>query len=304
MGCIPFFLCIGKLSACRLFFCPGLIQALIQHLKLLPHKPIPIQHLLRCSRQSRKHRFRLCRSGTFQILLFPQQLQLLRQGSGRLGSLPTLQILLFQLLTKLTDLNERCLDVFPSLLDLSSQAAFPPFLLLQLTADALGIDLVIFNVGFQHRNAGLQLVGICFLGLNQASQTVCLHVFLMHLLRQPLICCIQLFQGDLGLIHLPGRLLVVRLDPDAVGTQTLQRLQPKGNLQSLHLIPQNQELLCPLALFPQRLHLQLQLRNLIIDAHQIFVGTAQLALRVLFSVAVAGDTRRLLKDFTPVCRLD
>ena len=52
------------------------------------------------------------------------------------------------------------------------------------------------------------------------------------------------------------------------------------------------------------LHLELQLVNLIVDAHQILLGALQLALGLLLPVAVAGDAGGLLKDLPAVGGLD
>ncbi len=55
---------------------------------------------------------------------------------------------------------------------------------------------------------------------------------------------------------------------------------------------------------PQGLHLELQLGDLVVDAHQVLVGALQLALGLLLPVAEAGDTGGLLKDLPAVGALD
>ena len=57
-------------------------------------------------------------------------------------------------------------------------------------------------------------------------------------------------------------------------------------------------------LLAQRLHLQLKLGDLIIDAHQIFLRALELALGLLLAVAVLADARRLLEDLAAVVAAD
>ena len=82
--------------------------------------------------------------------------------------------------------------------------------------------------------------------------------------------------------------------------ELIQGIQPYGHLYPFQLLLHFQ---IPLGLFRlnlQRFQLQLQLRNLIANAQQIVFRALQLALCLLFPVAVFGDTGSLFKDFPSV----
>ena len=80
----------------------------------------------------------------------------------------------------------------------------------------------------------------------------------------------------------------------------VQGLQPNADLQALLLLVQGDELLRLFRLEAQGLHPALQLREDVPQAHQVLLSLVQVALRLLFAVAVAGDARRLLKNLPAV----
>ena len=82
--------------------------------------------------------------------------------------------------------------------------------------------------------------------------------------------------------------------------ELFQRCHPDGDLLGAQLVPQHQVALCDFRLLAQRLHLQLQLLDLVVDAEQVFLRLFQLPLRLLLPVTEAGDAGGLLKDLTPV----
>ncbi len=135
-------------------------------------------------------------------------------------------------------------------------------------------------------------------------QSLRLDVLVPHLVGQGVPPDVQALHRRLGPVPLADRRLAVRLDLHAVGPDALQRLQPDGDLQPLQLVPQDVILLRLFRLHPQRLHLKLQLADLVVDPHQVLVGALQLALRLLLAVAEAGDSGGLLEHLPAVRAFD
>ena len=75
---------------------------------------------------------------------------------------------------------------------------------------------------------------------------------------------------------------------------------PDGNLLGAQLIPQHQVTLGSLCLLAQRLHLQLQLFNFVVNAEKILLCLFQLPLRLFLPVTETGDAGGFLKDLPPV----
>ena len=84
--------------------------------------------------------------------------------------------------------------------------------------------------------------------------------------------------------------------------QLIERRHPCRDFLHLELISQPEVLLCRFCLLFQRADLHFQLLYLVIYAQEVFLRLFKLALRFLFSVAVAGDTGGFLKDLAPVGR--
>ena len=127
------------------------------------------------------------------------------------------------------------------------------------------------DAALQYGDGRLQLVGLGLPALHLKAEAVRLHVLLPHLGRIGLGGGIGFLLGHSSLLPLAGGLLIVSLQLDIAGPNTFQRVQPHGDLQPPQLIPQDQILLGLLALLPERLHLKLQLRYLVVDAHQVLV---------------------------------
>ncbi len=168
----------------------------------------------------------------------------------------------------------------------------PPDVLPQVVDAALprgGGGVLLGGLGIQLRRLGPEALG--------------LHVLGLHLLPQALILREEGVHPGLGLVPLLLGGPQVRLQLPGGGFQVLQIREPDGDLQQPQLIPQDEVALGLLRLRSQRLHLELQLRDLVVDAQEVFLRALQLALGLLLAVAVLGDARRLLKDLPPVAAL-
>ena len=150
--------------------------------------------------------------------------------------------------------------------------------------------------GLQHRDGRRLLAGGGLRLGHLTAQRVSRHVVLPHLLGKTLSLGVGLIQRRLGLVTGLLGLSRIALQLQLGGPQVLQLLQPHGDLQHPQLIPQHQILLRRLRLRPQRLHLQFQLGDLVVDTHQVFLGALQLALGLLLAVPVFADTGGLLED--------
>ena len=86
--------------------------------------------------------------------------------------------------------------------------------------------------------------------------------------------------------------------------QSFQVLEPQGDLQPLELLPQGQVLPGLLGLDSQRLHLQLQFGDFVVDTQEVFLGGGQPPLRLFLPVPVFGNAGGLLEDFPAVRAFD
>ena len=156
------------------------------------------------------------------------------------------------------------------------------------------------DAALEHGHRRLQLPDGGLPALDGKAQLVGLDLLVPHLLGELFRLGEALLHRPLGLLLLADGLFVVGLQLDVVHPDALQGVQPHGDLQPPQLVPEHQKLLGLLALLPERLHLELQLGDLVVDAHQILVGALQLSLGLLLPVAVAGDAGGLLKDLPAV----
>ena len=115
---------------------------------------------------------------------------------------------------------------------------------------------------------------------------------------------VEALQRLLGLPLLADGIVIVAQELAGAGAQSVELIQPDRDLQPPQLVPEDQILPGLLRLGPQGLHLELQLVDLVVDAHQVLLGALQFPLGLLLAVAVAGDAGRLLKDLPAVGRLD
>ena len=120
-------------------------------------------------------------------------------------------------------------------------------------------------------------------------------------LHPQLLCLtVKSVQIVMGLLQDEGSRRIVLFRFFCGSGELIQGIQPYGYLYSLQLLLHFQ---IPLGLFRlklQRFQLQLQLGDLIADAQQIVFRALQLALCLLFPVAVFGDTGSLFKDLPAV----
>ena len=164
--------------------------------------------------------------------------------------------------------------------------------------------LMVTHIGLQHGNGGLLLGHGAVQRRYLCAQALSLHIVFPHRVGAALTFGIHRVQRRLRPFLILQRGGVIALQLQRGGFQILQVLQPNGDLQHTQLVAQHQIFLRRCRLLAQRLHLQLQLRDLIVDAHQIFLGALELALGFLLAVAEFGDTCRLLKDLPAIAALD
>ena len=174
------------------------------------------------------------------------------------------------------------------------------FRFFQLTLGPLDILRQMADGALQHRHGGILLrrPGVQTGGIS--PEGLRLHVLFLHPLAELLVFRKEGIHLRPGLVPLPLRVPQVDLQLPGIRFQRFQILQPQGNLQHTHLVPEDQILLRRLRLGPQRLHLEFQFRDLVVDAHQVFLGALQLPLRLLFPVAEFGDPGGLLKNLPAV----
>ena len=271
---------------------------------LLPQLFLPVQQLLGRGSQCGQQFLGLAGRGAFQTFPFLQGFQFTAQSAGGAEGLVHLLCQLLQLLMAQGSFGLDLRQTGLAVSDLLGNGAGTPRLLLQLFPDALGVLAVIFHIIAQQVDPAFAAVDAALqFGLLRAH-TLRLQILFHHLLAVALHGGVQRIHVPADLITLADSVVQIGLELDAVGAQLLQLLQPDGDLQPLQLVTVHQELFGLLRLDTQRLHLQLQLVDLIVDTDQILVGTGQLALGLLLAVAETGDTGGLFEDLTAVGTLD
>ena len=170
----------------------------------------------------------------------------------------------------------------------------------QLLPDARHIAGVVLHAAAEHGNLCVILAGFRLHGGNFFPQLVDCAVLLAQRSAMLLRGGIERVQRVMLLLQDKGGGVEIRLGLFCGLTQTVQRLQPHGHLQPLQLLAPGQIFFCLVRLRPQRLHLQLQLGNLVSDAHEVVLRGGKTALRLFLAVAVLGDARRLLKNLPAV----
>ena len=156
------------------------------------------------------------------------------------------------------------------------------------------------DIGAQDGDAAVLVPGLGFQRGVLAAHLFLLDIVVLHLTGDALIGLIQFVQPGLGRL-LPGLGRgEIRLELEGPGLDLIQFFQPHGDFQHAQLVPQDQVPLRLLRLIPQRFYLQLQLRDLVVDAHQVLLCALHFPLGLLLAVAVLGNTCRLLKDLPAV----
>ena len=171
---------------------------------------------------------------------------------------------------------------------------------MQLLLDSLEVPIVVFNISLKHGHLAVQL-------LVDAGEHIHLHpnrfqvcVTLAQCLTQIFCPAVQGIQVVMGLLQDEGGGNVVFLGFLGGGGEALQGVQPHGYLHAFELVFQLQVFFGFFGLGLQGFQLQLQLRDLVSDAEQVFLGALQLPLGVFFSVAVFGNTGGFFKNFPAV----
>ena len=241
---------------------------------------------------------------TLQHLLGAERICLAGSATGRIGHAAHLVQQSFQLLLQRlgmgVDLHDTLIDgIHLTLQRFGAVAALGHLLLKALH----GLGIMLHTV-FQHGDTGFQLGGFAVQLARLGAERFGFHIVLPHLLGTGIRLGIDGIQRILSALLIFLRRLEIALQLEGRGFQRLQLLQPHGNLQHAQLIAEDEVFLCRLRLLAQRLYLQLQLGDLIVDTHQILFGARQLALRLLLAVAELGDTCRLLKDLAALTALD
>ena len=173
----------------------------------------------------------------------------------------------------------------------------------QLCFSAGNILLIMDNGALQHGDGRFLFLGLSIQFRGIKPDALRLHVLLPHPLAILLTLGIEGVQCGTGFVTLSFRIVEVHLQLPGVHLQRVQIFQPHGDFQQTQLITKHQITLGLFGLFPQRLHLHLQLGNFIVDADQIVLGALQLALRLLLTVAELGDTGGFFKDLTALAAL-
>ena len=272
--------------------------------ELLPDGLVPVQQLLGGGGQGGEEGLGLSGGGVLHGLLLPQGLQLALQGTGAaalvLVGLPGGGELLLQPGSPGGDL----LQAGAALVDLLRDGPGPALLLVQLPFDPVGVFQVALDLGPEHRHRPLALVGVGLALLDLEPDALGLHVLLPHFGGVVLGGGVEPLHQDLGLLLLADGVFIVGEKFSAVRADLVQLVHPQRDLQPPELVPQDQEFFGLLRLGPERLHLELQLVDLVVDPDQVLLGALQLPLRLLLPVAVAGDAGGLLKDLPAVGALD
>ena len=164
--------------------------------------------------------------------------------------------------------------------------------------------LVVRDACAQHGDLRFLLRGLTLERAHLAAQPLGPHVARAHLLGAVLRRGIDRVERILRPVLVRLRRLKVRAQLQRAGLERLQVLEPDGNLQHAQLVAQDEVFLRRLRLSAQRLDLQLQLGDLVVDAHEVFLRALELALGFLLAVAVFADARRLLKDLAALAALD
>ena len=219
-------------------------------------------------------------------------------GVGRHG-----RQLLLRLLQHLTGLGQLRFNAFHPLAglgDLGLHTAGAVLLSPHFLLNPGDVASVVIHIAPEHRHLALQLlVGALKHGALHPNRFQ-FSVFFPEGLAQRLRLPVQPIQLIVGLLQYKGRRLVVLLRLFGGGGKPVQRIQPDSHLHPLQLLLQLQIFLSSARLLLQGLQLKLQLGNLVADAEQIVLGPLQLTLRLLFAMAVLGNSRRLFKNLPAV----
>ena len=268
--------------------------------ELLAQALVPVEELLGGGGQGGEQLPGLQGGGAAQPLPLPQGGELFVEGAHALQQLLGARLQCGKLVPGGAHIRLKALQTIPALRNLVGKGAGAALLLLQLAAQALGVLGVILDVVAQQGDGILVLAGgaiRCAQGLPQALR---LQILLLHFAGAGLLGGVELVPLALcaGKVGLGG--LKVGVELGAARAQPLELIEPQRHLQRPEFVAQKQEFLCFLRLDAQGLHLELQLVDLVVDAHQVFLRALQLALCLLLAVAEAGDAGGLLKNLPAV----
>ena len=147
------------------------------------------------------------------------------------------------------------------------------------------------NVGAQHVHRALLVTGLAGENIGLLALALLTGIVVLHPLRKAVVLFIQRVLPGLGLLLAGLGGGVLRLEAVFGDFNLFQPLHPQGDFQCALLVPQQEEPPGSFRLLPQRIHLELQLADLIIDAHQVLLGPLELPLGLLLAVAEFGNAR-------------
>ena len=159
------------------------------------------------------------------------------------------------------------------------------------------------DASLQHRNGGFLLLDLRVQLRELRALFLLRDIVLMDARGELLGRSVQRLQIGVRLFELLARERQVGIELDGVRPKRLQIFEPHGNFEQAQLIAVDEILLCRLRLRAQGLDLQCKLRDLIVDAHQVFLRALKLALGLLLAVAEARNACRLFKDLAAVAAL-
>ena len=284
---------------------PALLGQLTVHALALRFKRCAALSQLGKARVYRAHvRAAVRRVGGRQRFLRAQSLDLAASLAGRAGKLLRLREEGAKLLLELRRLRGKLLDARVLRSDLRGQALRAARLVAQVVLHALDVRTVVLDARAQHRHGGVLLVALRVQLGALGAQALLLHVVRVCLFRKLLGGGVQLVQRGVRALQLLLGKSIVGVELDGIGLDLVQVFEPDGDLQRAQLVAEDQIFLRLLRLRAQRPDLQLQLGDLVVDAHEVLLRALELALRLLLAVAELGDARRLLEDLAAVGALD
>ena len=181
-------------------------------------------------------------------------------------------------------------------------AAHAVFLLGNVAEHAVHALLAALHICAQHSRHALALGRLTLRRREPFARLLGLNVLAVHALADASGGGIERLQFILCLLKAFLRLLIFGAHKLRLLMQLIERRHPCRDFLHPELIAQFKVLLCRLRLLFQRADLHFQLLYLVVYAQEVFLRLFKLALRFLFSVAVAGDTGGFLKDLAPVGR--
>ena len=188
----------------------------------------------------------------------------------------------------------------PGLVQLGGDTAAAALLPLQILPVPADILLIVPDGLPDDGTLAFQLLPGSFQHTHLHPEVLHLLAFLPQVASHGLCLGVEVVQLLLGLLQHKGGGIVVLLRFLCLGRELLQLVQPHSHFHALQLLPEKQVFLGLFRLLLQRLQLHFQLGDLIVNPHQVVFCMSQFPLRLLFPVAVLGNTCGLLENLPAV----